>query len=60
MPKQKTVVVKDDKVLNAYNKKGNYSLISSPIKNEQLLLILQRTPKEHIYTRPAKGGGTWC
>jgi len=26
---------------------------------EQILNILQKTPKEHIYTRPAKGGGTW-
>lgn len=26
---------------------------------EQLVHILQSTPKEHIYTRPAKGGGTW-
>lgn len=41
-------------------KKGNqYSLIKSPITNPQLLMILQRTPKEHIYTRPGKGGGTW-
>jgi len=31
----------------------------SPIKKEQLLMVLQKTPKEHIYTRPGKGGGTW-
>ena len=26
---------------------------------EQLVHIMQATPPEHIYTRPAKGGGTW-
>lgn len=26
---------------------------------EQLIHMLQATPKEHIYSRPAKGGGTW-
>jgi len=31
----------------------------SPLTQQQLLFILQKTPKEHIYTRPAKGGGEW-
>ena len=31
----------------------------SPLNQNQLLFILQKTPKNHIYTRPAKGGGTW-
>lgn len=35
------------------------SMIPSPISQAQLLQILQRTPKQHIHTRPAKGGGTW-
>ncbi len=26
---------------------------------EQLIHIMQKTPQEHIYTRPAKGGGVW-
>ena len=26
---------------------------------EQLIHIIQKTPQEHIYTRPAKGGGVW-
>ena len=26
---------------------------------DQILRILQKTPEKHIYTRPAKGGGTW-
>lgn len=30
-----------------------------PLSNKQLMHMLQRTPAEHIYTRPAKGGGTW-
>ena len=35
------------------------SLIDSPITNEQILSIFQRTPKKHVYERPAKGGGKW-
>jgi len=31
----------------------------APLNQDQLLFILQRTPANHIYTRPAKGGGTW-
>ena len=36
-----------------------YMLVPSPIKAKQLLFIFQRTPREHIYHRPAKGGGEW-
>lgn len=34
-------------------------LAPSFLKAQQLLHILQKTPSEHVYTRPAKGGGTW-
>lgn len=33
--------------------------IPAQFKNEQLIHLLQKTPAEHIYTRPAKGGGEW-
>lgn len=36
-----------------------YTLIPAPIKEKQLLFILQRTPKAHVYQRKAKGGGMW-
>jgi len=32
---------------------------NTPIKTEQLLRLLQKTPVNHRFTRPAKGGGTW-
>lgn len=35
------------------------TLTSTPIEEKQLLFILQRTPKQHIYRRKAKGGGYW-
>lgn len=41
------------------NKELTITLTPAPIKEKQLLFILQRTPKEHIYQRKAKGGGTW-
>jgi len=39
--------------------KGKLSLIDSPIQQNQLLQILQKTPAEHVRQRPGKGGGTW-
>jgi hypothetical protein len=38
---------------------GSLSLVPTPISKPQILTMLQRTPKNHIYTRPAKGGGEW-
>lgn len=35
------------------------SVTPTPFNSTQLLSILQRTPAQHIYKRPAKGGGTW-
>jgi hypothetical protein len=35
------------------------TLTPAPIKEKQILFILQRTPKQHIYQRKAKGGGYW-
>jgi hypothetical protein len=29
------------------------------LSNKQLMHMLQRTPADHIYSRPAKGGGVW-
>ena len=31
----------------------------SVLNTEQILHIMQKTPPDHIYTRPAKGGGEW-
>lgn len=37
-----------------------YTISDKPlITTAQFLHIAQRTPKEHIYSRPAKGGGMW-
>lgn len=35
------------------------TLVQGALTTEQLLRILQRTPKSHVYQRPAKGGGMW-
>jgi len=34
-------------------------LAETPLTGKQLLTLLQSTPSDHKYTRPAKGGGTW-
>lgn len=42
------------------NEKKEYQITASPaISQKQFLCIMQKTPKEHIYSRPAKGGGKW-
>lgn len=44
------------------NKKKEKKLVlmeNTPINTVQLLRLLQKTPAEHRFTRPAKGGGTW-
>lgn len=33
--------------------------IDAQFKPEQLLQLLQKTPVDHVYKRPAKGGGEW-
>lgn len=35
------------------------TLVPAPLQEKQLLFLLQRTPKEHIYQRKGKGGQTW-
>jgi len=37
----------------------NPQLVEAGLKPEQILHIMQATPASHIYSRPAKGGGTW-
>lgn len=34
-------------------------LADTPVTSKQLLRLLEKTPANHKYTRPAKGGGTW-
>lgn len=38
---------------------SKYSLIKTPISTPQILKILQKTPSNHVYKRPGKGGGQW-
>jgi len=51
--KKKSYVQKKENTLMAL------TLTPAPIDRKQLLFILQKTPQEHIYHRPGKGGGTW-
>ena len=58
--KDTDLVVVTEKAIMEPEKDGNkYTLQTSFVKEKQILKILQRTPAEHIYSRPAKGGGTW-
>jgi hypothetical protein len=53
---KETAIVKAQK---AKQTKEKLMLSTSPLNSKQLLHILQRTPKHHIYTRKGKGGGTF-
>jgi len=57
--KQNKKSIKKKKRVSKKSKALALTLTKAPIKQEQLLFILQKTPKEHIYHRPGKGGGTW-
>jgi hypothetical protein len=41
------------------SKKIDLVLTETPVSSKQLLRLLQKTPDNHKYTRPAKGGGSW-
>ena len=45
------------KAKEAKDIKNKLMLAQSPLSAKQLLYILQRTPADHIYRRPGKGGG---
>lgn len=45
--------------MNQEPEKKKLVLAETSFSPKQLLTILQRTPRSHIYTRPAKGGGQW-
>ena len=49
--------MKEPIALTLYEKIGKKT--KPVLYTEQLIHIMQATPKEHIYTRPAKGGGVW-
>ena len=50
----KVIEVKDESEI-----KDALTLAESPINHKQILHIMQKTPENHIYSRPAKGGGNW-
>lgn len=41
------------------NQEKSLVLADTCLSTKQLLTILQKTPRKHIYTRPARGGGQW-
>ena len=59
-----TAIVPQSEVLRtsdlAPEKKGkSYMIPKSWISDKQVIQMVQNTPKKYVYTRPAKGGGTW-
>lgn len=45
--------------LTLYEEIGGKAKTKPVLYSEQLVHILQKTPANHIYKRPAKGGGEW-
>lgn len=39
--------------------KSKYMIPASWVSEKQVLKMVQHTPAQHLYTRPAKGGGKW-
>lgn len=55
----KEIEIVNTDVLSPIQESGKYTIAKTWISEKQILKILQKTPKEYVYTRPAKGGGTW-
>lgn len=55
--KSTALTIKDVMVPEVGGKK--LSLVPTPMSKEQILQVMQRTPRNHVYTRPGKGGGTF-
>jgi putative transposon-encoded protein len=55
----KEIAVVDDNTLEPIREGGKYMIPKTWVSERQILAILQKTPKEYVHTRPAKGGGTW-
>lgn len=56
---KKTGAVSSTGIIPTAPKESKYLLAPSWIEEKQVLKMLQKTPKEHIYQRPGKGGQKW-
>lgn len=55
MDSDKSLALKEARELKKATK--HLSLVKNMLSPQQALFVLQKTPREHIYTRPGKGGG---
>jgi recombination DNA repair RAD52 pathway protein len=51
---KKKLITKDQTLSEA-----NMALVDNGLTTQQALHMVQGTPKDHVYRRPAKGGGQW-
>lgn len=56
---QQTPIISEDKALEPIKEGNKLSIAQTWVTQKQSLRIMQRTPKEYIYTRPGKGGQTF-
>jgi len=52
-------VVPTAKDLEPEKSGGKYMIPKTWMTSQQVVQMVQKTPPQYIYTRPAKGGGTW-
>ena len=53
--KEKAIVVREEDII-PQKEAGKYMLVPSAFQEKQVMRMLQRTPKQHIYSRKGKGG----
>lgn len=49
-----------DEIAEPISENKQLAISKTWISDKQIMRMVQRTPKEHVYERPAKGGGTWA
>lgn len=53
------ITIVNNSVLAPEMENHKFSLPKTWVSEKQVMKLIQKTPREHVYSRPAKGGGQW-
>jgi len=56
---QLPIVIKDTDIVDPIKEKSKFMIPKTWISEKQVIQMVQRTPAQHIYKRPGKGGQVW-
>lgn len=53
------ITIVNNSVLEPEMENNKFTLPKTWVSEKQVMKLIQKTPREHVYSRPAKGGGQW-